>query len=260
VVVSVLGAAQSLQGGQLLTTPLQYAMFDPQDPATQQIFALAGGRIELLDPEVPTRGVIRGGATIEADFYYSFIEGQSITLVLNDAHASWTWAYVLANSINHAEGEIAMAQRYDRSEPRRVRQVAVAQALGPKNVRVRIPDPELINPAYFISRVLQVELFAPPEPRARVTINRLTKNVSFTGNVTVSPTVLQIPGFGAVSIGQPPDDPLQPAAPAEADESIQFEELFDTLSALKVPPELMIDAIEHLHRTGTLHAELRYVE
>ena len=43
VVVSVVGRAKSLGGGQLLTTPLQFAMFDPQDPSTQQIFALAGG-------------------------------------------------------------------------------------------------------------------------------------------------------------------------------------------------------------------------
>jgi flagellar P-ring protein precursor FlgI len=261
-VVSVIGAAEGLAGGQLLTTPLQFVLFDPQDPTTQQIFALAGGRIDLPDPEVPTRGIIRGGATLEADFFYSFIEGEAITLVLDDEHAGWTWAQVVAKAINHANGELTAAYDADGRGARRIVQAEVAAAIGPKNVRVRIPTPELPQPAAFISRVLQSELFDPPAQQARVTINRVTRNISFTGTVTISPTVLQIPGFGTVSVGAPGQGGaggvvgLDPQATG----GVQFQELLETLSALRVSPEQMIAAIEHLHRSGTLHAQLRYEE
>ncbi len=201
VVVSVLGKAKGLAGGQLLTTPLQYAMFDARDPATQQIFALAGGRIELADPLAPTRGLIRGGATLEADFFYTFIDGQFITLVLDDAHAGWTWSQMIARAVNHGESELTIPDPTDGLQGQRVVYSETATALGPKNVRVRIPSAELPSPAGFISRVLETELFMLPEQQARVTINRTSKNISFTGTVTISPTVLQIPGFGTVSIG-----------------------------------------------------------
>ena len=261
VVVSVVGKAKSLGGGQLLTTPLQFAMFDPQDPSTQQIFALAGGRVYLPDEEVSTRGVIRDGATLEADFFYSFIQDQYITLVMSDEHAGWTWAQMVARAINHAEGELSTDDSQGGGWTRRIVQSDIAEALGPKNVRVRIPRPELAQPASFISRVLQAELFDPPAQQARVTINRTTKNVSFTGSVTISPTVLQVPGFGTVSIGGGQGAPggviaLDPQRTG----GVEFQELLETLSELRVSPEQMITAIEHLHRTGTLHAQLRYEE
>ena len=142
-----------------------------------------------------TRGVIRDGATLEADFFYSFIQDQYITLVMSDEHAGWTWAQMVARAINHAEGELSTDDSQGGGWTRRIVQSDIAEALGPKNVRVRIPRPELAQPASFISRVLQAELFDPPAQQARVTINRTTKNVSFTGSVTISPTVLQVPGI-----------------------------------------------------------------
>jgi len=260
-VVSVVGKAKSIIGGQLLTTPLQYAMFDPQDPATQQIFALAAGRVEASDPLVPTRGVIRRGATLEADFFYSFIEGQHINLVLDDAHAGWPWAQMVARAINHAEAEMTAVPGGAILE-QRVSYVETATAIGPKNVRVRIPASELASPAGFISRVLQTELFLLPEQPARVTINRATRNISFTGTVTISPTVLQIPGFGTVAIGGEAEGGAGNLVGLDTQKTggVQFQELLQTLASLKATPEQMISAIEHLHKTGTLHAQLRYEE
>lgn len=260
VVVSVVGRAKSLAGGQLLTTPLQYAMFRKDDPATQVIFALAGGKIELPNPQAGTRGLIRGGATLEADFFYSFIEDQAITLVLDDEHAGWPWAHMVAKAVNRACGELAAPG--DDSQPgRTIVQRDVAEAIGPKNVRVRIPTPELPRPSLFISRVLEAELFDPPAQQARVTINRTTKNLAFTGTVTISPTVLQIPGFGTVAVGgQPGGSGNLVGVDPQQQGGVPFQELLATLSALRVSPEQMIDAVEHLHHTGSLHAQLRYEE
>lgn len=269
VVVSSLGTAKSLAGGQLLTTPLQFALFDPDNPATQQIFALAGGHIELPDKEVPTRGIIRAGATLEADFFYSFIEGQYITLVLDDEHAGWTWAHMLARAINYTPSR---GERGDEGAGRLIVESQTAEALGPKNVRVRIPAVELAHPSGFISRVLQKELFMFPEQQARVVINRNSKVITLTGTVTVSPTVLQIPGFGTVVIGGAEQEAPAGGGTTDSPQAgrnvaagsrtgrIECQELLETLSSLKVSPEQQVKAIEHLHKTGTLHAQLRYEE
>ncbi|MFH1747507.1 MAG: flagellar basal body P-ring protein FlgI [Planctomycetota bacterium] len=260
VVVSAIGAAKDITGGQLLTTPLQYAMFNANDPATQQIMALAGGRVELSSQEMPTRGIIRAGATLEMDFFYSFIDGQSITLVLDDTHAGWTWAQMMARAINHAEGELYYNQEQHGTTDRPLVQTEIAQALGPKNVQVRIPTAELSRPAGFISRILQARLFMLPDQPAVVTINRTTKHVSFTGTVAISPTVLQIPGFGTVSVGSAGEVEGMVGLDSRKVGGVEFQELWETLSTLKVTPEQMIQAIEHLHKSGTLHAQLRYEE
>jgi len=252
VTVSAIGAAKSLRGGQLLTTPLQYAMFDEKDPDTQHILALAGGKVLIPNEIEATRGAITQGATLEEDFIYNFIEGNRLTLVLDDPHAGWTWAHMVARALNHELANAAALQDANVNSP--VTASTTAVALGPKNIQVTIPPYELANPANFISRVLQTPLFMLPEQAARVTINRTTKNISFTGTVTVSPTVLQLPGLGTVLIGKtdPAKDKNGVAQP------VRFSELLDTLSAIKATPDQLMDAVEQLHKTGTLHAQLQY--
>lgn len=259
VTVSCVGAAKSLAGGRLLTTPLQYAMFDEQDPATQFIMALAGGTIHVPDAENPTRGVIGNGATLEEDFFYSFIDHDRITLVLDDSHAGWPWAHMVARAVNHEmSSPVDPSMTHSGGHGRRVVDAEYAVAIGPKNIVVRIPHWELVNPSGFISRILQTPLFMLPEQAARVIINRTTNNVSFTGAVRVSPTILQIPGVGTVLIGKPKEAAGDEAEPGAAMEAVEFEELLQTLSAIQVTPEQLVNAIEHLHKTGTLHAQLQY--
>lgn len=251
-VVTAIGPAKSLAGGQLLTTPLQEATLTLLD-----VFALAAGKVELTDAENPTRGIIRRGAVLEQDFPYSFIHEGGITLVLDDTHASFPFAQMVARAINHeVAGPGINATSEGSSEP-----ADLATAIGPKNVRVQIPEYERARPAGFISRVLQTSLFALPEQPARVLINRTTKNIAFTGTVTISPTILQIPGLGTLSIGGGATASAAAAGlDAQSAGGVEFQELLTTLAAVKLPPQQLVEAIEHLHRTGTLHAELIYTE
>ncbi len=257
VTVSAIGSAKSLRGGQLLTTPLQYAMFDEQDPATQYILALAGGQITIPDEKSPGRGLVRGGAVLEEDFIYNFIKDGCVTLVLDEAHADWSWAHLVARAINYQVSVPAPAGNQPRPGGSDTQfgpvRVELAVATGPKNVVVHIPPYELASPARFISSIEQTPLFDLPEQAALVTINRTTGNVSFTASVRVSPTVLQIPGVGVVRIGRT-DEKGQPIEGG----TVGLNELFDTLSSIKVTPDQLIDAIEHLHQSGTLHAQVQY--
>jgi flagellar P-ring protein FlgI len=254
VTVSAIGSAKSLAGGQLLTTPLQYVMFDPNDPATQQILALANGAVST-PTDTPTRGTIRSGAVLEADFLYSFIENEAITLVLDEGHADWTWAHVIARAVNHELAHPALRQPPGEAAPI---EAPLAIATGPKTVVVRIPPYELGSPARFISAVRETPLFDLPEQAARVTINRGTKEIAFTATVKVSPTVIQIPGVGTVKIGKKDADPAAPQAATNNAGPIGFDELYETLTTIKVSPEQLIGAVEQLHASGALHAQLQY--
>lgn len=279
VTVSAIGAAKSLKGGQLLVTPLQYALFDEQDPMTQGILALAGGRISLVSEAEPSRGIISQGATLEEDFIYSFIDDDRITLVLDDAHAGWPWAQMIARAINHEHSGALPLRTEPGGEAADAGGADVAIAADPRNVIVVIPGYERSNPAAFISRVLQTPLFMLPQQQARVTINRATKTVSFTGSVRVSPTTLAVPGLGNVTIGRSEstgrngaagaEAPTRPApagtaAPAAsstarpASAAVEFSEFLAALSGVKASPDQIIAAIESLQRSGSLHAQVQY--
>ena len=254
-------SAKSLKGGRLLTTPLQFAAFDEDDPATQQILGFAGGWIEIPDSSVLTRGIIRGGCALEADFFYHFVLDGYLTLVLDDEHAGFQWAQLVARAVNHElsnPAELRARVREARETGRAVVAPEVAEAIGPKNVRVRVPPYELATPAAFVSRVLQTHVFMTPPQPARVCINRMTGHVSFTGAVTISPTILQLPGLGTLAVGGEPSE--SPGGSAQDDRAVAFQELLNTLSKLQLQPEQLVSAIEHLQRTGTLHAQLVYTE
>lgn len=256
VTVSALGTAKSLAGGQLLTTPLQEATL-----ALPDVLALAGGRIDSPDKEHATRGVIRNGATLEQDFFYNFLDGEYVWLVLDDAKAGFQWAQVVARSLNHALADADQIAAEENARGRVVVQQELALAVGPKNVRVRIPPHESARPARFIDRVLQTPLFMPPSLPARVVINRQTRQITFTGSVTIAPTVLQIPGLGTVAIGGSKDAATGVIGiDTEKTAGVEFQELLSTLSKLQLSPEQMVAAVEHLHRTGTLNAQLIYAE
>ncbi len=257
-------SAKSLKGGRLLTTPLQFAVFDEKEPATQQILGLAGGWVELNDKNSLARGVIRQGCTLEADFFYNFILDGHITLVLDDEHAGFQWGQLMARAINHEMSNPVMFQVDSEGARNQGRQVmlpaSLAEALGPKNVIVQIPAYELAKPAGFISRVLQAHVFEMPKQKARVCINRTTGHVSFTGVVTISPTILQLPGLGTLAVGNEQFRPSGKGQAEPGENEVEFQDLLNTLSKLQLQPDQMVGAIEHLHRTGTLHAQLVYTE
>lgn len=263
VVVSVLGDAKSIEGGQLLLTPLQDATLTVPD-----ILALAGGRVDLPNPKNPKRGVIRAGATLEEHFVYTFIESNVITLVLNDSQAGYPMAHLIASAINQELASPVASGRAPGFAEERGDDQDFAVATGPKSVSVRIPDYELMRPARFLSQVLQTELFVMPQQAARVVVNRTTKSIAVTGNVTISPTVLQIPGVGTVNVGGGGNGGAGAgngggdvvALDTGKVGGVKLQDLMTSLSQLRLTGDQLITAIEQLHRTGTLHAQLLYTE
>ncbi|MCG3179010.1 MAG: Flagellar P-ring protein [Phycisphaerae bacterium] len=244
--VSSIGAAKSLKGGRLFMTPLQGP--NQKDPT---IYAWAEGPLVIENEDAPTVAVVRQGAVLEEEIFGQFISNGTITLVLQDGEAAWAMASAIATIINEAE-----------SPPGELAQIALA--LDPKNVIVRIPQPERGNPAGFISRVLNLEVVLPPS-EARVTINERTGTIIVTGDVEIGPVAISHKGLSITTIV--PSSPPSASNPqvvtqdfvvvdSKKEGGASLTNLLDALNQLKVAAEDRIAIIKMIHRTGKLHAEL----
>lgn len=258
--VSTFGAAKSLAGGRLLPVPLLF-----HDPSVDgPVYAVAGGRIELPDPQIETSGIIRNGATLEEDILVGyFAHGRDlpytndwvqpsekyVTLVLEDGHAGWTLASEIANVVSSDLSDVAMVSR-------------VALAVDPKNVLVLLPHGR--DPARWISDIQMTRLLMPSS-EARVIINRTNGTIVVSGDATISPVVISKRGL-TITVTSPdpnnPDTPLIPQTqsfvavdPADAGGG-NVADLLEALNRLNVPIEDRVDVIEEIHRQGKLHAKL----
>ncbi len=244
VIVSAIGSCKSLKGGRLLTTPL----LGPHK-ADMNIYALAAGPV-VIDSDTPTSGTIKEGATMERDVIYNFISNDAITLVIDDAHASWSMASAVAMTINEAVS-IQNAQ------------YKIAKALDPKNVRVVIPKAERRNPANFIAWVNSLPMLMP-EKQAKVTINSRTGTIVIDGNVTISPVTISYKGItisteallrrklAKSSSGQ--DESSQEEF--EMPEFVDLKLLTDAMDALQMEASDRIAIIRELARSGNLQGQL----
>jgi len=251
VAVSSTGAAKSLVGGRLVPTPLQ-------GPDLGGLYAWASGPVTVSDPKIKTSGMIRRGAVMEADVIHNYVsEDHTITLVLEDDYASWSWASAIADRINEENSEVG-----------RIRQLAVA--VGPKFVEVRIPEPNWPDPAPFIAEVERTELLLPP-PEAKVIINRRTGTIVIGDGVTIGPAVIAHNGMSIMTVQPPPqptpDRPITRenfvapvSAPAPIRGTAKLQELVDALNQLNVPARDIIEIIENLYKGGKITGKLEFVE
>ncbi|MCK6456880.1 MAG: flagellar basal body P-ring protein FlgI [Phycisphaerae bacterium] len=242
--VSAIGAAKSLSGGRLLLAPLQ-------GPDLGAVFAFASGPVVVGDPKAGTTGVVRQGATMEADVTHFYIDDDRVTLVLEDAHASWALAATIAQLVNE-----------ELSPPGQVQ--PIARAIDPKNVEVIIPPAERSSPAAFIAAVETIELLVPPS-EARVTINRRKGTVVITGEVEIGPALISYNGMTISTVQPAPVG--TPDAPVVTEKTVavldpgrrggaRLRDLVDALNALHLPARDLIAIIEDLKRSGKLHAKL----
>ncbi|MFQ5489945.1 MAG: flagellar basal body P-ring protein FlgI [Phycisphaerae bacterium] len=259
--VSAIGKCKSLAGGMLLPAPLLYP-----DRRVNEVFALCQGKVQLPDAEIPTGGVVEGGAVIQQDVIHSFLAlgrdlpfsntwiqpGASyVTLVVDDVHASWTLAREIVQAVDSA---LALAADVDH----------VAMAVDPKNVLVLVPQSEVNAPADWISQIEGLDLLIS-DGQARVVINRTTGTISVSGNATLSPVIVSHQGL-TISVAQPPADgepaPAQPQlqnfVPLDPTSSggTSLSDLTRALNRMNVPVEDRIAILTQIHELGALHAKL----
>ncbi|MEX0745017.1 MAG: flagellar basal body P-ring protein FlgI [Phycisphaeraceae bacterium] len=244
--VTSVGPAKSLRGGRLFLIPMTGPM--PDSP----VFAFAEGAVTLEDADTPTTGVVRDGAQLTRDVMARYFDERGhITLVINDANASWPVANNLASLIN---GLIAP------DGPN------VARAADQKNIVVQVPPFEREDPAAFISQILTTYMDPTQvSAGARVVINERTGTIVISGDVQISPVIISHRGLTITTITPPPGQvQVEPEITEEHFVGIDPEDrggakLADLLAAfnqLKVDAADGIDILKLMHNSGKLHAQL----
>ncbi len=263
--VTAIGAAKSLEGGQLLTTPLTYDV-----PGVDGLFAFASGKLEV-EADLPTTGIIRRGARMERDVFMNVIATGSdllgagirsewiepantyITLVLDHDHADWPLAAAIAQAV---DAELRMSADVDR----------VALAVDSKSVVVLLPEHQRADPASWIRDVQQTRLLMESN-EARITINRRTGTIVVTGDTRISPVIVSQKGM-TITVFTPNADGTVPKpafeehdfvpVDVERDRTSNVEDLLEALNRLKVPFEERLAILEEIKRAGKLHAAILY--
>ncbi len=263
--VSSLFDAKSLEGGFLLNTPLGGASHTADD-----IYAWAQGPLTIPNSEFPTRGEVKGGAVMEADINYLYVDYESypgkavLTLVMDEDQANWQTSKAVADIINEetaAPGSSQadfMAGTDQMSEP-------TAICLSPKNILVTIPSKQARNPSPFITRILSLPVDLP-DPEATVVINENAGVIVITGNVEIAPTVVTVKGM-TIQIVEPEPQP-RPGQPVVSTtewskfdttqaSTVKLQQLVDALDQLNVPIQDKINAIYEMKNAGALRATIR---
>lgn len=259
-------AAKSLEGGELLPTPLVY-----HDPTLDGLFGYCAGRV-VVDGPSRTSGIIRGGARMERDVLTSVVatgaelrsvgfdnpwirRGQTyVTLVLDEPHAGWSMAAAVAQAVDKELGISANVER-------------VALAMDSKNVVVLLPEHQRGDPASWIRDVERTELLMESN-EARVTINRTAGTIVVTGDTHLSPVVISQRGL-TITVANPlADGETLPPPAFERQDFVPLDSkshrlanvtsLLEALNRLKVEFEDRVSILEQVHRAGKLHARLMY--
>lgn len=260
VTVSALGDSRSLQGGQLLVTPLigadgqVYAV--AQGPVAIAGFSAGGRTGSSITRGVPTNGRIPSGALVEREIRFDFARMSTLRLSLRNPDL--TTAQRMASKINAFVGG------------------PVAEASNPGAVKVT-PPPEY--PGGVVRLLSDIEnLQVEPDQQARIVIDEVSGIIVLGENVRVSSVALAqgaltIAVNESTAVSQP--NPLaqgQTVPVAETgitvDEGqgglallgqgggVPLREIVSGLNALGVSPRDLIAILQALKAAGALQAEI----
>lgn len=253
VTIGTLGTATSLEGGQLLTSFLKSSVV-PANRAEWIPYATADGMIEV-DPETPTKAVVRGGARMVRDITLSPFEGDTVALVLQPQYAGLPTAAAIAELVNE---EFSLSSYSD-----------VARVEDQGTIRVRIPPEEREDPYGFVARMMTFkvpgDLIRTP---ARVIIDRANKVITVDERVEFRPAAVTAANLRITTITpeiQPtPEQPIADTvawagvATGESQrQSMKLRTLIDALNELDVPFETQVAIIYALKRQNALKGEIQ---
>jgi len=258
ITVNSIANAKSLRGGSLLVTPLRgldgqiYAI--AQGNLIVSGFGIEGNDGSKLTVNVPSSGRIPNGATVERTVPSPVLQGDSVTLNLNDP--DFTTATRLAASVNRGMGE------------------GIATILDGGSVKVRAPI-DTTQRVAFISTMenLQVE---PGSASAKVIINSRTGTVVISSNVIVTPAAVS---HGSLSVTIKEEQSVSQPLPfskgqttvvnnstIKVDEGskrmflfkpgVELEQIVRAVNDVGAAPSDLVAILEALREAGALQAEL----
>ena len=235
-VVSSIGSAKSLGGGRLFATPLLGPVLDDD-----RVYAFAEGLIQLDDPDLTTVGRVHKGCRLEEDFHNPFVKDGRITLVLKRSYADFQVASDVAELIN--------SQLSFQSSG-----VLLANALDQVNIEVTVPQQYQEAPVLFVSQVLGLPMMQP-ETGPRVVINERAGSIVIGGDVEIGAVVVTHKNVVVETGAAEAASRFMDLETSETD-APKLKALLETLNALHVPTEDVIEIIKRIDRNGKLYADL----
>lgn len=258
VMVSTFDDASSLEGGQLIMTPLfgvdgqVYAV--ASGPVSTGGFSF-GGDAATVQKNFPTTGRIPEGATVEEE-------------TVTPLGADGTFRFLLRSPDFETARRIANA--INAEEP------GLATCLDAAAINVVIPPQYRDNPAAFAG--MMGNLYVVPDNIARVVINERTGTIIIGENVRVSRVLIthanlavttteapQVSQPNAFSEGETVVVPRtnmnvneEDRRLTEVDSNTTVGELAQALNALGVAPRDLSSILQQLKESGALHAELEF--
>lgn len=257
ITTSSLGDASSLEGGQLLATPLIAA--DGNTYAVAQGSIIIGGystegNAGTVTKNHPTAGHIAGGATVEMETGHELSDNKRIRLLLRNP--DFTTAMRLKEAINK-----------EFKEP-------VALAVDNQTVDIAVPASLRGNLVPIINKVENI--YVRPDTAARIVIDEKTGTIVMGSGVQISDVAishanLNIRVSELTEVVQPEgfSDGITAAVPAteiEVDEDAaeftildsgaNLADLVDGLNALGVTPRDIISILQAIKSAGALQAEI----
>jgi len=238
-------SAKSLEGGRLFLFPMTGP--NPDSP----VYAFAEGSVTVENAEQANHATVKSGAQMVSDVRSKLLDDQGrITLVINDSVASWPMSNNLAGLVN---GVISP------DGPN------IAKAVDQKNVVIDVPSYERRDPAAFISQIL-LSYVDPSQigTGARVVVNAKTGTIIVSGDVQISPVIINHKGLTITTITPAPQaNPTTPVVEENTFLALDPEKrggprLADLLSAfnqLKVEAPDRIAILREINRSGKLHAQ-----
>jgi flagellar P-ring protein precursor FlgI len=235
ILVSSIGDARTLEGGVLLQTPLK--------AANGQVYALAQGQIFTPPAATGTNqrtvGTIPGGAIIEQDVVSSFLDDNSLSILLRHPD------FVTANSVSQA-----IRQRYPDIQ---------LQTVDAALIELSIPDQRQADPVGFIAELESIQV--TPEPSNRVVIDSSSGVIIFgeqvrIGKVAVSyqDITVNVSPYGRSAGGLWDEEETEQNF--VFDQTTTVEELVDTLRTIGLETQAIINIIKAIDRAGSLYGTL----
>jgi flagellar P-ring protein precursor FlgI len=235
ILVSSIGDARTLDGGVLLQTPLK--------AANGEVYALAQGQI--FSPQAAagssqkTVGSIPGGAILEQDVVSSFLDDNSLSILLRHPD------FVTANSVSEA-----IRQKYPD---------VLLQTVDAAMIELSIPDQWRANPVGFIAELESIQV--TPEPSNKVVIDSSTGVIIFGEQVRIGKVEVSYQDI-SVDVG-PYGRPAGWLGDEEErehnfvfDQTTTVEQLVDTLRTVGLETQMIIHIIKAIDKAGSLYGTL----
>jgi flagellar P-ring protein precursor FlgI len=260
VVVSSIGDAENLQGGELLQTPLF--------GADNEVYAVAQGRVSIggfniksgganIRKNHPTVGRVPEGGIIEQTLTSHIVNNNSIRLLLNNA--DYMTAAKITEAINLWAGQ----------------KIAVSEDAG--SIRVMLTDKYINNPVLLVAQLSKISVV--PDKQAKIVMNTRTGTIVIGEGVRLSKAAI---AHGNLSVVISPNISVSQPAPLSEGETVEVSQpeisvsetggkvmvmnegstigdVVKALNSIGASPRDIISIIQALKEAGSLYAKIELI-